>query len=208
MTSWRAHYAAALYATGVPSDLVALALGDFVTPVSRQYVFQLLDRAGLDWRHRAGGMDPLIDAAIADAQVAGLVRRADIVTHVRARVGAAKAWRISPRITALTGCAPNARYIPLPGTPAGWRYCVTCQAFAPRSSCLSYCPAHYNERMRALQERKRRAAGVPSYEDARQRARNAVQAWLRGEYRSQSAAIKAHGTSYKLFRKTLEEFEL
>lgn len=171
-TSWRAHYAAALYATGVPWQTIALALGNFVRPVTRQRVFQLIDKAGLDWRRHDAITDAHIDAAIARARAAGLARRADIFAAVCAALPDAAKHRVRSRITAATGVRQD-RYIPPPGTPEGWRWCIHCQAFAPPSSRGSHCPKHYNEAARRIGDARRRAQGkkeIGSREAIRARA--------------------------------------
>lgn len=205
---WRHHYAAALYATGVPWHLVALALGDFVRPVSRQRVFMMLERAGLDWRQTEGITDAEVDAAIVAARAAGLTARGDIIAHAyRALDKRVGINRIRARLTALSGAAKTRR-VPPPGTPDGWCWCATCEAFAPPSSTARRCRAHYNAYMREMGQKRRRAAGItgpgPRAETAA-RARAAVAAWRAGEQPSISAACRAHNVSRAVFCRIAEE---
>lgn len=154
---WRAHVAAALYLTGADWHHVSLLMDG----ISRQRVFQLLDLAGVTYRHRTSLTDAQMDAALQAARRAGLTERAAILAHAAAALGCAPTYyALGPRLSALAG--GRRIHIPPIGQEQTHGWCVPGQHFHPVGELVSNgpyltCRPCRNARMRAYFAARRRA---------------------------------------------------
>lgn len=166
---WRAHVAAALYLTGADWHHVSLLMDG----ISRQRVFQLLDLAGVTYRHRTPLTDAQMDAALQAARRAGLTERAAILAHAAAALGCAPTYyALGPRLSALAG--GRRIHIPPIGQEQTHGWCVPGQHFHPVGELVSNgpyltCRPCRNVRMRAYFAARRRAEGRPTRVEERRR---------------------------------------
>jgi len=155
--NWRALYAAGLWHTGAPITHIAVALGGFAQPVSRQRVAQLLASVGVaarkDRRAEKATRGARIPAAFDFARAAGHITRAALTAAImeasgctRKQAQAAISARFGPR-----------QHIPPPDVPDGWRWCgsgahfVATLANGQHNVCQA-CHAARMRRMRGYKE--------------------------------------------------------
>lgn len=101
--NWRAHYAGALYATGVPTKLIALALGNFQHPVSRTMVHELLKQSGAIPSEPRTPRRTYTRVAMADT-----VDRTKFSDHITLRLAhAIEMWLDNPGMTIEEVCRRN-----------------------------------------------------------------------------------------------------
>ena len=151
--SARALEIARLYQEGAkPKDIIARY------GITRQRLFQILRRAGVDVRPLPGEavIDLALDLARYGQEQRGLIlaKARHILVGQGYRVGVA---RVRERLTARWGRRLN---IPPHGTPDTHRKCCTCgDWFAPEDMTGPVCREDHNARMRAYFANKRQEAG-------------------------------------------------
>lgn len=165
-TSWRAHYAAGLYALDVPIKRIQEALGQYTPqrqPVTRQRVYQLLRKAGVDIRRPP--TPAAIDAAILDARRQGLTERQAIIsaacTLLRPEHGKVSRTLVTSQLAQRWG---KRRFIPPMGKD-DWLWCSGHRDFVPPGQWrANVCRSCANARMRVVTDRQRRRKGIPTRE--------------------------------------------